>query len=101
MSVLEASINNLNELIKKGESILAMELFYADNVTMQENQEEPRRGKQVCIAHEIKNRERVIALESQLLNQAIDKKNNVVFSEWRITVYPSTVPRIVKCMQPV
>ncbi len=72
----------LNQLIISGETIEAMERFYAENVTMQENDELPRVGKPICIEHEKAMLSSVKSLKSTLLNQAIDHQNQVVFSEW-------------------
>ena len=41
MTALEIKKTVLNNLLIKGETVKAMELFYADNVTMQENEDEP------------------------------------------------------------
>lgn len=84
MTALEIKIAQLNELIIKGETIRAIELFYADSVVVHENEDEPRIGKLACIANEKQNRERTKEFSSQLLNQAVDALRNVVFSEWEI-----------------
>jgi hypothetical protein len=52
MTALEIKKTVLNNLIIRGETAKAMELFYADNVIMQENEDEPRVGKAVCVEHE-------------------------------------------------
>lgn len=59
-----------------------MQLFYSDDVTMQENEEKPRVGKTVCITHEKENLSRTKNFSGRLLNQAIDISKQVVFSEW-------------------
>ncbi len=42
----------LNEMVASGKAMEAFEKFYADDVVMQENQEEPRVGKKACRAYE-------------------------------------------------
>ena len=84
MTELIDKVNALNKLIISGDTVKAMELFYADNVEMQENEEPPRKGKIVCIDTEKNNIQKVKSAASNLLNQAIDIEKNVVFSEWEI-----------------
>ena len=86
MHLLEERTAALNTLIAAGEGLKAIELFYADQVTMQENDESPRVGKATCLAHEEQNLRKVKAFSAKLLNQAIDVRKMVVFSEWEITV---------------
>lgn len=76
-------ISVLCQLILQGDTLKAMELFYADHVTMQENEDEPRVGKEICLEHERKNLKRVKSLESKLLRQAINTENQTVFTEWQ------------------
>jgi hypothetical protein len=85
MNELETKVSQLNELISKGQTILAMEQFYAETVIMQENEEDPRTGKTACIEHEVRSIRKVKEMQSKLLNQAIDHQRNIVFSEWQIT----------------
>ncbi len=42
---IQALDNELNEMILTGKALEAFELFYADDVVMQENNDEPRVGK--------------------------------------------------------
>ena len=84
MTKFETKTAELNSLILKGETLKAIELFYSDNVSMQENEESPTVGKQNCIRNEKQNLQRVKELKCTLLNQAINSKENVVFSEWEI-----------------
>jgi predicted DNA-binding protein YlxM (UPF0122 family) len=86
MTELETKVNELNDLIFKGETLKAIELFYLDHVSMQENEESPTIGKQVCLENEKKNLERVKEHKCKLLNQAINYKDNIVFSEWEIII---------------
>jgi hypothetical protein len=45
MATLREKVNELNNLIATGNTLKAMELFYADDVEMQENNEFPRKRK--------------------------------------------------------
>ena len=82
MTTLEIKTAELNNLISTGETLKAIELFYSNDVSMQENEETPRIGKQKCLDHEKQNLQKVKQLSGKLLNQAIHE--NVVFSEWEI-----------------
>jgi ketosteroid isomerase-like protein len=69
-----AAIEELNELIKTGDTLAAIKKFYADDVVMQENEENPRVGKEQCLQNERENLAKVKELNGKLLNQAIDFK---------------------------
>jgi hypothetical protein len=84
MTTLEENIKALNTLITSDNTLKAIDLFYAENVIMQENEDAPRVGKQVCIDHEKKNLDKVKSFKLTILNQAIDALNQVVFNEYYI-----------------
>ena len=42
----------LNEMVASGQAMEAFEKFYADDVVMQENSQDPRVGKAACRAYE-------------------------------------------------
>jgi hypothetical protein len=79
---LTALVQELNKLIESGQTLDAMARFYADEVTMQENECEPRVGKVTCIAHEQQLLAGITTYKATLLRQAINEANGVVFSEW-------------------
>jgi hypothetical protein len=79
----KAKIDALNDLILKGATLTAMEQFYDENVSMQENEEPPRVGKSACLEQEKQNLANILAMQGQLLNQAIDYVNQIVFGEWQ------------------
>jgi hypothetical protein len=79
---LQENIKLLNQLIKDGKTLEAIMRFYANNVSVQENEDEPTIGKQAYLDLERKNLEKVATIKCELLNQAISPDNNVVFSEW-------------------
>jgi len=45
MTKLKDKLKILNKLIISGNTLEAMEMFYSDNVEMQENEDLPRKGK--------------------------------------------------------
>jgi hypothetical protein len=85
MTTLKDNVLALNELIINDETVKAMELFYSHDVEMQENEDKPRKGKDVCIARE-KMALEVFKIVGTLMNQAIDEEKNVVFSEWEFLI---------------
>ncbi len=94
MTTLQERVKSLNALLIRGETVKAMELFYAEDVSMQENEEEPRRGKEFCIAHERKNLGKVKDFQLVILNQAIDDVNEVVFTEMEVSFTIKGGPRM-------
>lgn len=52
MQTLSESVNALNAQIMAGDILGAFERFYADDVVMQENENEPVVGKAACRANE-------------------------------------------------
>ena len=81
-SSLKENVKLLNNLITRNEMLEAMQRFYSEGITMQENEEELRQGKAFCIEHEKRNLERMTFVSNRLLNQAIDEEKQVVFGEW-------------------
>lgn len=86
MTELKEKVNALNQLILSGKTIKAIETFYSNDIEMQENEDTPRKGKNVCIDTELENLQKVKSFESNLLSQAIDEEQNIVFSEWNFLV---------------
>lgn len=81
MANIEALDRDLNQLIVQGQALDAFEKYYAEDVVMQENTDDPRRGKAACREAEIKffsSVEKVNRLE--LLASAVG--DDVSFSEW-------------------
>jgi ketosteroid isomerase-like protein len=84
MSVAEAD-GELNELILSGRALEGLERFYADDVVMQENTDEPTRGKRA-------NREREEAFFGKVESvhevrvHAAAAEGDVSFSEWTFDV---------------
>ena len=84
MTELKRQVDHLNELITSDRSLEAMELFYSNDVEMQENEDLPRKGKELCIEVEKLNLQKMTSVHYTLLNQAIDEERKVVFNEWQI-----------------
>jgi hypothetical protein len=81
MANLEALDRDLNQLIVQGNALDAFEKYYAEDVVMQENSDEPRRGKTVCREAEkqfFASVEKMNRLE--LIASAVG--DGVSFSEW-------------------
>lgn len=51
-TTLEARINDLNSMIQAGQIMEAFEKYYAEDITMQENEDELRIGKAANRVHE-------------------------------------------------
>lgn len=81
MQELEQKVKALYELVIQGATIEAMELFYDENVTMQENEQEPRVGKSYCIAYERQLLKKMPDFSARVVSQAIDPVRQIVFTE--------------------
>jgi ketosteroid isomerase-like protein len=53
MTNTQESEKAVNDMILKGEGMVAFEQFYADDCEMQENTDAPRVGKDACRAYEV------------------------------------------------
>jgi hypothetical protein len=85
MAAIKDLVQQLNFLILNGETIRGMEIYYADNVEMQDNEEPLRIGKANCISVEQNNLSKLKDVHTRLLNQAINEDTGVVLSEWENT----------------
>ena len=75
----------LNEAILSGKALEAFEQYYADDVVMQENSEDPRVGKDVNRKAEVEFFSSLEAFhEGKLLSSAVN--GNVTFGEWFMDV---------------
>ncbi len=88
MGNLSTQVKHFNEYLTRGETLEAMEKNFADNVSMHENEEVPRLGKNVCIEHERKMLAGVDNFEIRILNQAINEESGIVFTELDIRFTP-------------
>lgn len=85
MKSLSDCVAALTALIQRGQTIEAMDRFYADDVTMQENEQPLRIGKAVCLEHERRMLAGVMSMQAKLINQVINEQTGIVFSEWQYT----------------
>jgi hypothetical protein len=90
MNPLQDQVEKLNAMIINGNHAEAIAVFYAEDTQMQENEDEPRRGRDFCVENEKKMLAKVKSVTSHLLNQAIDNQKDIVFSEWQFEfTYPN------------
>lgn len=85
MSTLKDKVEAFNQLITTDKTVQAMELFYSEEVELQENEATPTVGKQNCITRE-KFLLGKFGLALVITKQAIDEVNQVVFSEYAMTI---------------
>ena len=85
MSTLKDKVEAFNQLITTDQTVKAMELFYAEEVELQENEAAPTTGKQNCISRE-KFLLGKFGLALVITKQAIDEANQLVFSEYEMTI---------------
>ncbi|MBB6111489.1 hypothetical protein [Mucilaginibacter lappiensis] len=85
MNTLKDKVEAFNQLITNDKTVPAMELFYNDEVELQENEANTTTGKQNCIARE-KFLLGKFDLALVITKQAIDEINQVVFSEYEMTI---------------
>ena len=75
----------LNEMILSGKALEAFEEFYADDIVMQENNEEPRVGKQANREFEEQFFGSIQEFHGATLGK-VAVTDNVSFSEWTFDV---------------
>jgi len=86
MDLLTRSSNELTRLILAGDTLQALERFYAPDVEIQENDHPPRKGKEMCIETELDNLSRVQEVKPILISQEIDETLGTVRSEWEFHI---------------
>jgi len=80
---MKTSDEKVNQLILTGKAMDAFEEFYADNIEMCENFDEPCVGKEANRKRELEFFAKVGEFHgAELLSQAYDEKNHVGHSEW-------------------
>ena len=81
MSNIQELETNLNDMILSGDALAAFDRYYAPNVVMQENSEEPRVGKEANRAYE----EQFFSMVKEVHSMSCDalaSHGDVSFSEW-------------------
>lgn len=73
--------DELNSMILQGQALEAFEKFYADDVVMQENLDDPRKGKHLCREYEKQFFGNIAEFQKgELHSSAVDGERS--FSEW-------------------
>jgi sulfate adenylyltransferase subunit 1 len=79
-----AAVTDFQNLISSGKTIEAIEKYYADSVQLQENNDAPRVGKTLAIAHEKGNMERVKYFKINIKSSVLDETQGLVMGEMHI-----------------
>jgi sulfate adenylyltransferase subunit 1 len=79
-----ASVTDFQNLISAGKTLEAIEKYYADNVHLQENNDTPRVGKTLALAHEKGNMERVKYFKINIKSSVSDETQGLVMGEMHI-----------------
>jgi len=82
MTTLKDKAINLFKLIEQGKTSEAMEKYYDENVTIQENDAPARTGKLLNLLNENDNIKKVKSIDARLKSYAINEDAEVIFSEW-------------------
>ena len=91
---IKENVKELNDMILKGKMMEAFEKFYADDVTMQENSDEPRVGKDVNREFEMKFMENVEKFHGMKLNaSAFNDEEAIAMNYWDMDVTFKGAPR--------
>lgn len=84
---LQKDVKELNDMILQGKMMEAFDKFYADNVVMQENSEEPRVGKDVNREFEKKFMENVEKFHGIKLNAtAFTDDGEIAMNYWDMDI---------------
>ena len=84
---ITSNVNELNKMVSEGQTEEAFDKFYANNVSMQENNDEPMVGKDPNREREAKAKEMmkgVTEFKTHVANLAIE--GNVSFTEWETEI---------------
>jgi sulfate adenylyltransferase subunit 1 len=79
-----AAVTDFQNLISEGKTLEAIEKYYADNVQLQENNDAPRVGKTVALAHEKGNMERVKYFKINIKSSVLDETQGLVMGEMQL-----------------
>lgn len=81
MADVKTQDTKLNEMILAGKALEAFDEFYADDVVMQENEDEPRVGKPTCRHAEVQFFSSIETFHgAKLLGSAVG--DDLSYSEW-------------------
>jgi len=94
MSIKEKA-KNLHELILNGQMLDAFEKYYDEDVVMQENNHEPRKGKTYNRAHEEKFLGSIEEFYGAKVHSvAVDEQDGKVAAEWTLDLKFQGAPRM-------
>jgi sulfate adenylyltransferase subunit 1 len=79
-----SAVTDFQNLISVGKTLEAIEKYYADNVHLQENNDAPRVGKTLALAHEKGNIERVKHFKINIKSSVLDETQGLVMGEMHI-----------------
>jgi sulfate adenylyltransferase subunit 1 len=80
----KSAVSDFQYLISEGKTLEAIEKYYADNVQLQENNDAPRVGKTLALAHEKGNMERVKYFKINIKSSVSDETQGIVMGEMHI-----------------
>jgi hypothetical protein len=72
------TVERFVELVETGQGVAALEEFYADDASMQENQSDPRIGKPALVAHEIAAQGTVTDMTARCIRPILIEGDTVV-----------------------
>lgn len=81
------TVRRFTAQVLSGDHAGAIRDWYTDDATMQENQAEPRRGKDELIRQEQATLDRMERVETELLAPPVINEDTVVI-RWRFTFHP-------------
>lgn len=82
MNNIQTNISNLNQLVLEGKTLDAFEMYYGDNVAMQENEFPPTVGKKANRKREIEFFKNISEFRNaEVLKTAVN--DNVSFVMWK------------------
>lgn len=81
MTVKE-NVNALNKMLNQGKILEAFDKFYADDIVMQENYDEPRLGRQANREYEENFVNYVEEMSAECHFVAVDEAAGVAVTEW-------------------
>lgn len=83
MSDLRTRVENLNRLVLEGDAMEAFEKYYADDVVMQEDDEDPVQGKEANRKREEDFFGKVTEFRgAEVKNMAVNEDEGVAMVEW-------------------
>jgi len=95
LSSLQQKFDDLSQKVLSGQILEAFEEYYADNVVMQEDSEEPREGKEANRKYEEQFVNSVEGFhDGNVTTVAVNEEDGVVLSEWFMDVTLKDAGRI-------